>query len=125
VTRPDRSPAGIPHRLRVHSLLGAVLSVGRELELRQALYGIVEAATALGVIGAGGRRLSAFCAVGRSTLAASGLSCGSRTRARRASSEPVNVILLPSGAEPATVRLAAAGAPAGRERCTDGSGATR
>lgn len=47
----------------MHSLLGAVLSVGRELELKQALYGIVEAATALvdarygalGVIGADGR----------------------------------------------------------------------
>ncbi|MFJ3981919.1 sensor histidine kinase [Streptomyces fungicidicus] len=59
-------------RDRVHSLLGAVLSVGRELELRQALYSIVEAATALvdarygalGVIGADGRRLSAFYTVG-------------------------------------------------------------
>ncbi|MFJ7151339.1 GAF domain-containing protein [Streptomyces sp. NPDC100445] len=53
---------------RVHSLLEAVLSVGRELELEQALRGIVEAAAvlvdaeyaALGVIGSGGERLSAF-----------------------------------------------------------------
>ncbi|MFF1278861.1 GAF domain-containing protein [Streptomyces marokkonensis] len=59
-------------RDRVHSLLEAVLSVGRELELKQALYSIVEAATALvdaqygalGVIGADGKRLSAFHTVG-------------------------------------------------------------
>ncbi|MFB0614717.1 GAF domain-containing protein [Streptomyces sp. AGS-58] len=57
---------------RVHSLLEAVLSVGRELDLEQALRGIVEAAAALvdaeyaalGVIGSDGRRLSAFITVG-------------------------------------------------------------
>lgn len=59
-------------RDRVHSLLEAVLSVGRELELEQALRSIVEAAAvlvdaeyaALGVIGPDGRRLSAFHTVG-------------------------------------------------------------
>ncbi|MET8579031.1 GAF domain-containing protein [Streptomyces sp. NPDC005012] len=59
-------------RDRVHSLLEAVLSVGRELDLQQALRGIVEAAAvlvdaryaALGVIGTDGRRLSAFHTVG-------------------------------------------------------------
>ncbi|MCX5009126.1 GAF domain-containing sensor histidine kinase [Streptomyces sp. NBC_00638] len=59
-------------RDRVHSLLEAVLSVGRELDLEQALHGIVEAAAvlvdaeyaALGVIGPDGRRLSAFHTVG-------------------------------------------------------------
>ncbi|MFF0223034.1 GAF domain-containing protein [Streptomyces sp. NPDC004629] len=59
-------------RDRVHSLLEAVLSVGRELDLEQALYSIVEAALvlvdaeygALGVIGPDGRRLSAFHTVG-------------------------------------------------------------
>ncbi|MEU6549182.1 GAF domain-containing sensor histidine kinase [Streptomyces sp. NPDC046915] len=59
-------------RDRVHSLLEAVLSVGRELELEQALRAIVEAAAALvdaeyaalGVIGSDGRRLSAFITVG-------------------------------------------------------------
>ncbi|MEV0976418.1 GAF domain-containing sensor histidine kinase [Streptomyces sp. NPDC049915] len=53
---------------KVRSLLEAVLSVGRELELEQALRSIVEAAAvlvdaeyaALGVIGSGGERLSAF-----------------------------------------------------------------
>ncbi|MBC9717563.1 GAF domain-containing protein [Streptomyces sp. TRM66268-LWL] len=57
---------------RVHSLLEAVLSVGRKLDLEQALYSIVEAAAslvdaeyaALGVIGPDGRRLSAFHTVG-------------------------------------------------------------
>ncbi|MES4881302.1 GAF domain-containing protein [Streptomyces sp. NPDC000349] len=57
---------------RVHSLLEAALSVGRELELEQALRGIVEAAAtlvdaeygALGVISPDGRRLSAFHTVG-------------------------------------------------------------
>ncbi|MFG3009645.1 GAF domain-containing protein [Streptomyces cinerochromogenes] len=57
---------------RVHSLLEAVLSVGRELDLEQALRGIVEAAAALvdaeyaalGVIGSDGKRLSAFITVG-------------------------------------------------------------
>ncbi|WP_369386790.1 GAF domain-containing protein [Streptomyces sp. CG1] len=57
---------------RVHSLLEAVLSVGRELNLEQVLYSIVEAAAvlvdaeyaALGVIGPDGRRLSAFHTVG-------------------------------------------------------------
>ncbi|MFI1169553.1 GAF domain-containing protein [Streptomyces sp. NPDC020801] len=55
-------------RDRVHSLLEAVLSVGRELELEQALHSIVDAAAtlvdaeyaALGVIGPDGRLLSAF-----------------------------------------------------------------
>ncbi|MGW6906743.1 sensor histidine kinase [Streptomyces sp. NPDC054940] len=59
-------------RDRVHSLLEAVLSVGRELDLEQALHGIVEAAAvlvdaeyaALGVIGPDGTRLSAFHTVG-------------------------------------------------------------
>ncbi|MEV7074736.1 GAF domain-containing protein [Streptomyces sp. NPDC093990] len=59
-------------RDRVHSLLEAVLSVGRELNLEQALHSIVEAAAslvdaqyaALGVIGPDGKRLSAFHTVG-------------------------------------------------------------
>ncbi|MFF0203739.1 GAF domain-containing protein [Streptomyces sp. NPDC005017] len=59
-------------RDRVHSLLEAVLSVGRELDLQQALRSIVEAAAvlvdaeyaALGVIGPDGRRLSDFHTVG-------------------------------------------------------------
>ncbi|MFF3890107.1 GAF domain-containing protein [Streptomyces sp. NPDC001914] len=59
-------------RDRVHNLLEAVLSVGRELDLEQALHRIVEAAAvlvdaeyaALGVIGPDGRRLSAFHTVG-------------------------------------------------------------
>ncbi|MFJ8601001.1 GAF domain-containing protein [Streptomyces shenzhenensis] len=59
-------------RDRVHSLLEAVLSVGRELDLEQALHSIVEAAVvlvdaeygALGVIGPDGTRLSAFHTVG-------------------------------------------------------------
>ncbi|MFF8941499.1 GAF domain-containing protein [Streptomyces sp. NPDC014864] len=59
-------------RDRVHSLLEAVLSVGRELDLEQALFSIVEAAAtlvdaeyaALGVIGPDGRRLSAFHTIG-------------------------------------------------------------
>ncbi|MEV5545808.1 GAF domain-containing protein [Streptomyces sp. NPDC052309] len=59
-------------RDRVHSLLEAVLSVGRELDLAQALRSIVEAAAtlvdaeyaALGVIGPDGRLLSAFHTVG-------------------------------------------------------------
>lgn len=59
-------------RDRVHSLLEAVLSVGRELDLEQALHSIVETAAvlvdaeyaALGVIGPDGRTLSAFHTVG-------------------------------------------------------------
>ncbi|MEU6537461.1 GAF domain-containing sensor histidine kinase [Streptomyces sp. NPDC047000] len=59
-------------RDRVHSLLEAVLSVGRELDLEQALHSIVEAAAvlvdaeyaALGVIGPDGRSLSAFHTAG-------------------------------------------------------------
>ncbi|MEU6577560.1 GAF domain-containing protein [Streptomyces sp. NPDC046805] len=59
-------------RDRVHSLLEAVLSVGRELDLEQALHSIVDAAAvlvdaeyaALGVIGPDGRTLSAFHTVG-------------------------------------------------------------
>ncbi|MFE2102358.1 GAF domain-containing protein [Streptomyces sp. PTD9-10] len=59
-------------RDRVRSLLEAVLSVGRELDLEQALRSIVEAAAALvdaeyaalGVIGPDGKRLSAFHTVG-------------------------------------------------------------
>ncbi|MBW1599059.1 GAF domain-containing protein [Streptomyces sp. JJ38] len=59
-------------RDRVHSLLEAVLSVGRELNLEEVLHSIVEAAAALvdaeyaalGVIGPDGRRLSAFYTVG-------------------------------------------------------------
>ncbi|MER6441242.1 GAF domain-containing protein [Streptomyces sp. NPDC001185] len=58
-------------RDRLHNLLEAVLSVGRELDLPQVLRSIVEAAVvlvdaeygALGVIG-GDRRLSAFITVG-------------------------------------------------------------
>nr|BFD81805.1 two-component system sensor histidine kinase [Streptomyces sp. Xyl84] len=59
-------------RDRVHSLLEAVLSVGRELDLTQVLHRIVKAAAvlvdaeyaALGVIGPDGRRLTAFHTVG-------------------------------------------------------------
>ncbi|MGW3152263.1 sensor histidine kinase [Streptomyces sp. NPDC001177] len=59
-------------RDRVHSLLEAVLTVGRELELEQALHSIVEAAAvlvdaeyaALGVIGADGSTLAAFHTIG-------------------------------------------------------------
>ncbi|MFF8596304.1 GAF domain-containing protein [Streptomyces sp. NPDC015220] len=59
-------------RDRVHSLLEAVLSVGRELNLEQVLHSIVDAAAtlvdagyaALGVIGPDGRRLSAFHTIG-------------------------------------------------------------
>ncbi|MGC9541276.1 GAF domain-containing protein [Streptomyces sp. UG1] len=59
-------------RDRVHSLLEAVLSVGRELDLEQALHSIVEAAVALvdaqyaalGVIGPDGKRISDFHTVG-------------------------------------------------------------
>lgn len=59
-------------RDRVHSLLEAVLSVGRELDLEQALSSVVEAAavlvdaeyTGLGVIGLDGSTLSAFLTVG-------------------------------------------------------------
>ncbi|MFF0745454.1 GAF domain-containing sensor histidine kinase [Streptomyces sp. NPDC004111] len=58
-------------RDRLHSLLEAVLSVGRELDLPQVLHGIVEASVvlvdaeygALGVIGQG-QRLSQFLPVG-------------------------------------------------------------
>ncbi|MFE6745147.1 GAF domain-containing protein [Kitasatospora purpeofusca] len=61
-------------RDRVHSLLEAVLAVGRELDLAQALHRIVEAAAdlvdaryaALGVIGADGHSLSQFLTVGLS-----------------------------------------------------------
>ncbi|MFI8849218.1 GAF domain-containing protein [Streptomyces sp. NPDC053499] len=59
-------------RDRVHSLLEAVLSVGRELDLEQVLRRIVEAAAilvdadyaALGVIGPDGRMLSDFYTIG-------------------------------------------------------------
>ncbi|GHI03889.1 histidine kinase [Streptomyces cellostaticus] len=59
-------------RDRVHSLLEAVLSVGRELDLEQALHSIVDAAAALvdaeyaalGVIGPDGKTLSGFHTVG-------------------------------------------------------------
>ncbi|MFE1409225.1 GAF domain-containing protein [Streptomyces sp. NPDC058746] len=59
-------------RDRVHSLLEAVVSVGRELDLAQVLRRIVEAAAllvdaeygALGVIGPDGRRLAQFLTVG-------------------------------------------------------------
>ncbi|MGA5822294.1 GAF domain-containing protein [Kitasatospora sp. NPDC094028] len=61
-------------RDRVHSLLEAVLAVGRELDLGQALHRIVEAAAdlvdarygALGVIGPDGHSLSQFLTVGLS-----------------------------------------------------------
>ncbi|TQK50003.1 histidine kinase/DNA gyrase B/HSP90-like ATPase [Streptomyces sp. SLBN-118] len=59
-------------RDRVHSLLEAVLSVGRELDLEQVLHRITEAAAvlvdaeyaALGVIGPSGTSLSQFLTVG-------------------------------------------------------------
>ncbi|MFF4403159.1 GAF domain-containing protein [Streptomyces sp. NPDC001262] len=59
-------------RDRVHSLLEAVLSVGRELDLEHVLRRIIEAAVvlvdaqygALGVIGPDGRRLTQFLTVG-------------------------------------------------------------
>lgn len=59
-------------RDRVHGLLEAMLSVGRELDLEQVLRSIVEAAAvlvdaeyaALGVIGPDGTRLAAFHTVG-------------------------------------------------------------
>ncbi|WP_326648913.1 MULTISPECIES: GAF domain-containing sensor histidine kinase [unclassified Streptomyces] len=59
-------------RDRVHSLLEAVLSVGRELDLEQVLHSIVEAAAvlvdaeyaALGVIAPSGTSLSQFLTVG-------------------------------------------------------------
>ncbi|QOV34022.1 GAF domain-containing sensor histidine kinase [Streptomyces ferrugineus] len=59
-------------RDRVHSLLEAVLSVGRELDLEQALKSIVEAAAALvdaqyaalGVIGPDGKGIADFLTVG-------------------------------------------------------------
>ncbi|WP_406164691.1 GAF domain-containing protein [Streptomyces sp. NBC_00996] len=59
-------------RDRVHSLMQAVLSVGRELDLEQVLRSILEAAAALvdaryaalGIIGPDGTRLSAFHTVG-------------------------------------------------------------
>ncbi|MFE0514118.1 GAF domain-containing protein, partial [Streptomyces sp. NPDC058964] len=59
-------------RDRVHSLLEAVLTVGRELDLEQALHSIVDAAAtlvdaeyaALGVIGPDGKTLSGFHTVG-------------------------------------------------------------
>ncbi|MEV5875366.1 GAF domain-containing sensor histidine kinase [Streptomyces sp. NPDC052101] len=59
-------------RDRVHSLLSAVLAVGRDLDLEQALRSIVEAAAtlvdaeyaALGVIGPDGRTLSGFHTIG-------------------------------------------------------------
>ncbi|MGQ4388667.1 GAF domain-containing protein [Streptomyces sp. SAS_270] len=59
-------------RDRVHSLLEAVLSVGRDLDARGTLHSIVEAAAtlvdaeyaALGVIGPDGKRLSAFHTIG-------------------------------------------------------------
>ncbi|MGW1071197.1 GAF domain-containing protein [Streptomyces sp. NPDC002537] len=59
-------------RDRVHNLLEAVLSVGRELDLEQVLRRIVEAAVllvdaqygALGVIGSDGRTLAQFLTVG-------------------------------------------------------------
>ncbi|EMF00659.1 GAF domain-containing sensor histidine kinase [Streptomyces mobaraensis NBRC 13819 = DSM 40847] len=61
-------------RDRVHSLLEAVLSVGRQLDLTQVLQRIVEAAAtlvdaryaALGVIGPDGRTLAQFLTVGLS-----------------------------------------------------------
>ncbi|MFD7970916.1 sensor histidine kinase [Streptomyces clavifer] len=67
----DRIDATSESRKRVHTLLEAVLSVGRELELEQVLRRIVEAATslvdarygALGVIGED-RMLSDFIPVG-------------------------------------------------------------
>ncbi|MGW1983247.1 GAF domain-containing protein [Streptomyces collinus] len=59
-------------RDRVHSLLEAVLSVGRELDLEQVLHSIVESAAALvdaeyaalGVIGPDGSSLSTFHTIG-------------------------------------------------------------
>ncbi|WP_399431186.1 GAF domain-containing protein [Streptomyces sp. WAC05374] len=67
-----RINAALGTRDRVHSLLEAVVSVGRELDLAQVLRRIVEAAAllvdarygALGVIGPDGRTLSQFLTVG-------------------------------------------------------------
>jgi signal transduction histidine kinase len=67
-----RGDAARGTRDRVRSLLEAVLAVGRELDLEQALHSIVDAAAvlvdadyaALGVIGPDGRTLSAFHTVG-------------------------------------------------------------
>ncbi|MFJ7243519.1 GAF domain-containing protein [Kitasatospora sp. NPDC098652] len=66
---------------RVHSLLEAVLAVGRELDLAQALHRIVEAAVdlvdarygALGVIGSDGHTLSQFLTVGLSEAEIEGI----------------------------------------------------
>ncbi|MEU4114788.1 GAF domain-containing protein [Kitasatospora sp. NPDC028055] len=66
---------------RVHSLLEAVLAVGRELDLAQALHRIVEAAVdlvdarygALGVIGPDGHTLSQFLTVGLSEAEIEGI----------------------------------------------------
>ncbi|MFJ1706640.1 GAF domain-containing protein [Kitasatospora sp. NPDC088346] len=68
-------------RDRVHSLLEAVLSVGRELDLTQVLRRIVEAAAdlvdaryaALGVIGPDGESLSEFLTVGMSAEEIAGI----------------------------------------------------
>ncbi|MFJ9863871.1 GAF domain-containing protein [Streptomyces sp. NPDC101165] len=68
----DRIDVARGTRERMRSLLEAVLTVGRELDLEQALHAIVEAAAvvvdagyaALGVIGPDGTRLSAFHTVG-------------------------------------------------------------
>ncbi|AXI81494.1 GAF domain-containing protein [Peterkaempfera bronchialis] len=68
-------------RDRVHGLFEAVLSVGRELELDQALRRVVEAGAALvdaryaalGVIGSDGRTLSRFLTVGVSEEEAAAL----------------------------------------------------
>ncbi|MET7824182.1 GAF domain-containing protein [Streptomyces sp. NPDC005386] len=69
-----RLRAGRNTRDRVHGLLAAILSVGRELDLEQALRSIVEAAAtvvdaqyaALGVVGPDGSSLSAFHTFGMS-----------------------------------------------------------
>ncbi|WP_097240452.1 sensor histidine kinase [Streptomyces sp. 1331.2] len=66
---------------RVHHLLEAVLAVGRELDLAQALHRIVEAAVdlvdarygALGVIGPDGHSLSQFLTVGLSAEEIAGI----------------------------------------------------
>ncbi|WST99003.1 GAF domain-containing sensor histidine kinase [Streptomyces erythrochromogenes] len=68
-------------RDRVHSLLEAVVSVGRELDLAQVLRRIVEAAAllvdaeygALGVIGPDGRTLARFLTVGLTDEAIAGI----------------------------------------------------
>lgn len=78
-------------RDRVHSLLEAVVSVGRELDLSQVLRRIVEAGAhlvdaqygALGVIGPDGRSLSQFLTSGMTAAAAADRTAPGRARPPR------------------------------------------